>query len=265
MLVTMLAILITRGEMYTAGSDLGYNLGLVGGLLLLSLLGYPLRKRIRLLERLGAMNSWFRYHMFIGIGGPALIIFHSTFQLRSMNGTIAFLAMVLVVVSGITGRFIYRHVHRGLYGRKLSLASARDDIQACIGRLASVFSLQSDIEPKLSAFHHYSFEPAKGFFSGLWRFITLQSKACAISEEVRLEVKKAIIRHGRETSLSKREVILEYRLAKERINSYLDAVVRASQLSSWERAFSLWHLIHVPFLYLLVISGVIHVVAVHMY
>jgi hypothetical protein len=29
--------------------------------------------------------------------------------------------------------------------------------------------------------------------------------------------------------------------------------------------FSYWHLIHVPFLYLLVFSGVVHVVAVHMY
>jgi hypothetical protein len=265
LLVSALAILVARGELYTAGSDFGYNLGLVGGLLLLSLLGYSLRKRIRFLERLGAMNSWFRYHMFVGIGGPTLIVFHSTFELKSMNGSIAFLAMVLVVVSGIAGRFIYRHVHRGLYGRKLSLASAREDIQASILRLGAVFSLQNDIESRLGAFHDYAFAPSQGFFSGLWRFVTLQSRAQALSEEIRHEVKKALVRHGRETTLPSRQVILEYRLAKGCINGYFDSVVRASQLSSWERAFSLWHLIHVPFLYLLVISGIVHVIAVHMY
>jgi hypothetical protein len=211
------------------------------------------------------MNSWFRYHMFVGIGGPALIIFHSTFQLKSMNGTIAFLAMLLVVVSGVSGRFIYRHVHRGLYGQKLSLASAKNDIQASLVRLGSVFSLQADIEPRLGAFHDYAFAPSNSFFSSLRRFATLQSRAQALSAEIRHEVKRVMVRHGRETHLPQRQVILEYRLAKGRINNYLDAVVRASQLSSWERAFSLWHLIHVPFLYLLVISGVIHVVAVHMY
>jgi hypothetical protein len=29
--------------------------------------------------------------------------------------------------------------------------------------------------------------------------------------------------------------------------------------------FSLWHVLHVPFVFMLVISGVVHVIAVHMY
>jgi len=29
--------------------------------------------------------------------------------------------------------------------------------------------------------------------------------------------------------------------------------------------FSLWHILHVPFVFMLVISGVVHVIAVHMY
>lgn len=265
LLLTGLGILVAMGSPYTPGSDFGYNLGLVGGLMMLSLLVYPLRKRIRLLERLGAMNTWFRYHMFIGIAGPALVLFHSTFTLKSMNGTIAFCAMLLVVFSGVIGRFIYRHVHRGLYGRKLTLATARNDIQASIERLSKVFSLEADIEPKLRAFNDYAFAPARGFMGGIWRFATLRAKAHAHSAEIRAEVKDSMMRQGRERNLAKRQIILEYRLAREQINIYLNAVVRAAQLSSWERAFSLWHLVHIPFLYLLVISGIVHVIAVHMY
>ena len=33
----------------------------------------------------------------------------------------------------------------------------------------------------------------------------------------------------------------------------------------YERMFSLWHILHVPFVFMLVISGVVHVIAVHMY
>ena len=40
---------------------------------------------------------------------------------------------------------------------------------------------------------------------------------------------------------------------------------KASQLGFWERMFSAWHVLHVPLFFLLLVSGVIHVVAVHLY
>ena len=259
------AIFVATADPYTPGSDFGYNLGLVGGLMMLSLLLYPLRKRFSMLERLGAMNTWFRYHMFIGIAGPVLVLFHSTFQLKSMNGTIAFLAMLMVVLSGVIGRFIYRHVHRGLYGRKITLRSAGEDIQACIGRMDSVFSLQGDVEPQLRAFQEYALAPSSGFFQGASRFVTLRSKAFALSARIRAEIRPAMVRRGLDMKLTKRQIILEYKLAKGQINAFRDAVLMAAQLATWERAFSLWHVVHIPFLYLLVISGIVHVIAVHMY
>lgn len=265
LLVAILAALVAAEAPYTAGSDFGYDLGLAGGLMMLSLLAYPLRKRIRLLERLGAMNTWFRYHMFIGIAGPLLIVFHSAFQLKSINGTIAFLAMLLVVFSGVIGRFLYRHVHRGLYGRKLTLAAARDDVEAGLARLTSVFSLQGDIEPRLRAFREHALAPSQGIVAGLWRFATLRARARAQAADIRAEIRSVMVGRGREMGLAKRQIVLEYKLAKEQLDAYFEAVVMAAQLSGWERAFSLWHLIHIPFLYLLVISGVIHVIAVHMY
>jgi hypothetical protein len=35
--------------------------------------------------------------------------------------------------------------------------------------------------------------------------------------------------------------------------------------SAWERLFALWHVAHVPFVYILALSAVAHVVAVHAY
>ena len=142
---------VAVGDLYTPGSDLGYNLGLAGGLLMLALLIYPLRKRIPALARLGKMNTWFKFHMVAGIGGPVLILFHSTFKLSSLNGRVAFYAMLLVACSGIVGRFLYRHVHRGLYGRRMTLDEAHGDLKASLEHLSTAFALQADIAPRLLA------------------------------------------------------------------------------------------------------------------
>src|SRR5512139_367919 len=103
---------------YTSNSDFAYYLGLAGGMLMLALLLYPLRKRMRILQALGPLRFWFRFHMIAGMLGPILVLFHSTFQVRSMNAAVALASMLLVASSGIVGRFIYRRIHRGLYGSR---------------------------------------------------------------------------------------------------------------------------------------------------
>ena len=55
------------------------------------------------------------------------------------------------------------------------------------------------------------------------------------------------------------------RRARRLVDQYLHAVVRVAQYSAYDRVFALWHLAHLPFIYLLIISAVVHVVAVHMY
>ena len=40
---------------------------------------------------------------------------------------------------------------------------------------------------------------------------------------------------------------------------------RQAQFGAFERIFSLWHVMHIPLVYLLVLSAAYHVLAVHMY
>ena len=68
---------------YTPGSGLGYGLGLCGGLMMLALLIYPLRKSVAALHAWGPIKYWFRAHMILGVVGPLMILFHSTFHFRS--------------------------------------------------------------------------------------------------------------------------------------------------------------------------------------
>jgi hypothetical protein len=49
------------------------------------------------------------------------------------------------------------------------------------------------------------------------------------------------------------------------IAEHLRRVRRVAELGSYERMFSLWHVFHLPFFYMLVVAALIHVLAVHMY
>ena len=100
-----------------AEDGLGYALGIIGSLLILTLLFYPVRKRFRFLKVLGNVKNWFRVHMMLGVIGPIAVLYHSNFQLGSINSTAAMLSMLLVAGSGLIGRFLYGKIHKGLYGR----------------------------------------------------------------------------------------------------------------------------------------------------
>lgn len=264
-LVLVLAWLVAFGKLYTPGSKLGYNLGLAGGLMMLSLLLYPLRKRMKVLDRLGRMENWFRYHMFIGIGGPVLILFHSTFKTGSMNGSVALYAMLLVALSGVIGRFVYRHIHRGLYGKQVTLTDAESELKIILTNMGSVFSLCPNIEPQLKTFNQMALEKLDNYPQRTWRFITLRWKARQLMHTLQRDAKKALKQEAKQRHWSRNELLLSYNLAKQQMNSYVNAIVQVAQLTGWERLFSLWHLAHVPFMYLLVLSGIVHVIAVHIY
>lgn len=265
LLVLGLAWLVASGSLFEAGSEIGYNLGLAGGLMILSLLLYPLRKRVRALGYLGRMESWFRYHMFMGIGGPVLILFHSTFKIGSMNASVALFAMLLVALSGVVGRFVYRHIHRGMYGREMTLVELEAEMKMRQESIGSVFSLQPDIEKGLKTFHQLAFAKLDSTPQRLWRFMTLRYKGKRLARRIRHDAKKALLSEARNQNWPHAQITLNYRLARRQIDDYVYAIIRLAQLSSWERLFSLWHIAHVPFIYLLFISGVVHVIAVHLY
>jgi hypothetical protein len=178
---------------------------------------------------------------------------------------VALYSMLAVAISGIIGRFLYRHVHRGLYGRQLSLSEIETDLMAASQDVNSVFSLAPEVRDRLVAFQAYANESMNGVGARIWRFVTLGTKSRRVSRTTRNVVKRAIKRAAKEQRWGRVEAHLHYDLAKEQIANYLSAVCMTAQFATWERLFSLWHVIHVPFLYLLVITSIAHVFAVHMY
>jgi hypothetical protein len=108
----------------------GYWLGIAGATMMLGVLLYPLRKRLRVMRSWGRLPTWFRWHMVFGFLGPALVVMHSDFSARSLNAFAALVSMLTVAASGIVGRYLYVRIHRGLYGAKLEVRELVSDVAA---------------------------------------------------------------------------------------------------------------------------------------
>lgn len=259
------ALMVRTQDWYTPGSNLGYNLGLAGGLLMLALLVYPLKKRMRFLQRLGPSKPWFVFHMICGVLGPLLIIFHSTFRIGSENALVAMVSMLLVVGSGIVGRFIYVRIHDGLSDQELRLDQLEGDEESEALSFNRDMHWAPDVIAMLMNFRDQVKGPSRGKRDDVFRILTLPWR----ESQVRRKCRKALSVH-----LDKRAVARQWDGEKRQrrgrqfdalVARYTATVKRTAQYDVYKRMFSLWHILHVPFLYLLAASAIYHVIAVHMY
>ncbi len=255
--------------------DFGYNLGLAGGLMMLTLLLYPLRKRIRLFGNLGVLPAWFKWHMVFGILGPLTIVFHSTYHvyipyihpMGSPNAAVAMLCMLLVSGSGTFGRFFYTKIHHGLYGRQTTVNELRAEMEQS-GDVKSMFSFAPAVEKSLESHRKRADEYAKSSGLGLINFFTIGIRTAFLSMSVSRKLRRAMRAQAKEKKLSAEqrqgveELFFEYRT---KIEFYLDAIRDMAQFHTYERLFSLWHIFHIPLVYMMVFSAVYHVYAVHAY
>jgi hypothetical protein len=103
---------------FRAGNELAVNCGYVGaGLMVLAILYTPLR-RLKAFRKIASNTMWFDFHMMAGTVGPMFIVLHSALKLDNWVA-IAFWSMIIVVVSGVLGRYLYTQVPDLLNGREL--------------------------------------------------------------------------------------------------------------------------------------------------
>ena len=249
---------------YKPGAGFGYYLGLVGGVMLLLMLLYPVRKHMKFTRNLGPVRYWFMLHMVFGIAAPVLILFHTTFHVKSLNAKVALYSMLLVASSGIIGRFIYKRIHQGLYGRKLNL----DELQASVNlnqrstdRVTAIAISATAVDEKLQKFRDLAFQTRIGIAMRIWRFVTFDWRRFRLTRRSHHDLKLAIAQLARAEGWDKHERQQHLLNAMMYVKRYLASVQRAAQFSAFERLFRLWHVLHSPFVWLLGVSGIVHVIA----
>ena len=238
----------------SAETGLGYGLGIIGVSFMLLLLLYPLAKRTRLLPRLVPVRHWFRVHMMLGILGPMAILFHCNFQMGSLNSSVALVCMLLVVASGVIGRYFYSKVHLGLYGQKANgkalLVTARQQQL----QLQQLFAAYPDMAARVDQFYG--------------QLLPQNPDRLSVSGAVLAAPRRWFYRmrfHGAIRQHQQPELLRLWRESQKTLNSYLDTLRKLAQLQFFERLLSWWHILHLPIFIMMLITAVVHVWAVHRY
>lgn len=250
---------------FTAEEGFGYWLGIVGASMMALLLLYPLRKKIRALQVLGPTRHWFRVHMILGVVGPILVLYHSRFVLGSLNSRVTLFCTLLVAGSGLIGRYLHAKVHSGLYGRRLRLSELQERIKLSREQQSNTASFVPNLVERVQ-----QFDP-----------LVLAANP-KLGETVLLPLKLALkmpLARWRLVRFARRQIKIEAaqkpliaakRKSLERVTEFFIAehfrrVRKIAQFECCERLLALWHLFHLPFFYMLVVTALIHVLAVHMY
>jgi hypothetical protein len=263
--LVMLAWVITRTWTYTPGSEMGYNLGLVGGIMMLILLVYPMRKRIPMMRGWGNTRPWFLFHMTMGLCGPVLILAHTRFHFGSLNAAVALWSMLLVAGSGIIGRYIYVAIHHGLTGQRLGLGELQREAGFQGDEVHSRLAFAPEVEVTLRAFEASIAKNSNYRLVTLGRFLIVGFQARVVAARAHRMLKIGVRRQAALEGWDSGRQARRLHNGRNLIDAYLTGVLKVARFNTWVQLFSLWHVAHVPLVYALAVTAAAHVVAVHMY
>lgn len=249
----------------TPEGGIGYALGILGASAMLLLLIYPLRKRLRVLRALGSMSGWFRLHMTLGLVGPALILFHSNFKLGSLNSNVALFSMLTVAASGLIGRYLYRQVHLGLYGRKAEIREILADIERLKDAVEGGLPLSKDLHAKLDAHASAALAERGSVLAWLLALIALRLRSLRRRARLTADVAQALASERKQRGWTRRVTRRRAAEIGDLLALYFAAVNKAAAFAFYERLFALWHVLHLPLFILLILTALVHVIAVHLY
>ena len=249
-------------EYLSNNEDFIYNIGLIGGLMMLLQFVYALRKRLGKMRSWGSLRVWFGIHTFIGLAAPTIIVIHSRFDIQSINGGVAFFAMLLVVISGIVGRYLYSQTNFDLEAGRVELKKLHVAVQTRVMRHHP--DLVSEIEAQLKAFVINAFANPSGVIQAFALAFSVGMKSKHLYWS--LCQMRQLVTSGQESSIAAMEADPVFDRNERRVlKRYLKTLTRLARYNAFKQLYSLWRIGHVPVIYLLLVTGLAHVLAVHMY
>ena len=222
---------------------IGHVFGVFGFLLMLVPVAYAVRKKVRRFREFGAIKTWLDVHVFAGIVGPVLVTFHTSFKFNGVV-SVAYWSMVAVVLSGFVGRYLYVRIPRSLRGLELTRAELDARALALSQEIAGA-ALPDAVLEDIDAFEH-RVAPAPG----------RQSLAALFVGEIRMrraieQFRRAVDRHGVASTLYDAVALL--------VTERATLARRAAYLHKTKKLFDLWHVFHMPLVYIMFAIVVVHI------
>jgi len=183
-------------------------------------------------------------HLFCGIVGPVLITLHTSFKFNGIVSA-AYWSMMIVMLSGFAGRYLYVRIPRSLRGVELSRAEldgqasmVHDALATCVGH--------QQIMTTIDALERRAV-PAPGR-SASWGGLLFGE----------IGLRRALQRFGAAlaaSGLPQKDAAALLHLTTERVL----LLRRSVYLNRTKKAFAIWHVFHLPLVYVMLAIVTLHV------
>lgn len=236
------------------GSAYGYTLGTIGALLILWLTMLGLRKRAMTRGR-WSLKAWTSAHVYLGLSLIVIATLHTGFQFGWNVHTLAYVLMMLVILSGIYGIAVYAMIPRALSSNREETTQGQ--------MLETLRSLDRQLHDAAQPLDAASAELVRRsleddpFGGGLWARLSASYPNCP-TRVAQAELRRMPrMRPAMGTDpIEKIDVLLERKEA---------ALARVRQHLRYKALLEAWLYVHIPVTFALIAALAAHIVSVFFY
>lgn len=223
----------------------GHGLGILGSLfIIIGVTTYSIRKRFKSFRRLSKLKYWLHFHIFLCTLGPFWVLLHTTFKFSGLV-SISFWSMMLVVSSGIFGRYVYARIPKTLDGVFLDdteIEKKQKKILKQLGALtgASVEQLETAC---------IAFNPRQNYSVGQSLMITLKFDMSRFDN------------HSLDDLLKSKNLNGHQKQQAENLRRQLLWISSQQAIKKpFQKVFGYWHVFHIPLTAVMFLVLILHVV-----
>lgn len=224
----------------------GHGYGIFGSLfLVIGVATYSIRKRSRWMQNRGKLRYWLHFHIFLCTAGPALVLWHTTLKFNGIVA-VAFWSMVIVVTSGILGRYVYKRIPKTEEGDFRNVKFIETEHSKLRDQIKNYIDLNEHQEAKL------------GLQAGTLKF---SSPWIALMTAIKFDI-SGLVQWKRDQNFlndleldnhQKSELLALIKLYRWRTRQHF-------LLEPLQKIFGYWHVFHIPLAAMMFIILAIHII-----
>jgi hypothetical protein len=210
----------------------GQGLGVLGTFLIFfGVTIYIARKRYNFMVKYLRLKYLLEFHIFLCVLGPILILFHTAFKFGGIV-SVAFWSMVIVVLSGVIGRYIYIQIPRTIEGRELSLNEVKD--------------LKTDLNTILN--EKFNLQQAT-----ISMILSLANEDTSKTSKLTIGDLRSLLKKNN-IPKSERKIILKMVKKEKSLSGKIE------RLQTMQKMLKYWHVLHMPFALIMLVIVIIHII-----
>ena len=258
------------------GSWLGYTLGGIGAALIVWLMLFGYRKRTYN-NTVGTLRGWLSAHVYLGTSLIVIATLHTGFQFGWNLHTLTYSLMVLVILSGFFGIFVYVR-----YPTLMTRNRASVDRNTMLEEIAELdqesLRLSDKLNPKVHAIVLRSVENTR-LGGGVWAQLTAHDATSAALDQTKKLLEEA---EQSDKRMETREMPTMFAMVDflsgaggdqaDQLRQLLDVLNRKKTLASkvardiqFQALMEIWLYVHVPVSFALLGFLISHIVSVFFY